>query len=65
MGLTPDTFHELVREIARINGLPLDLAGDIAAELGDHALLNDDERTVTLTLFGESQPRTVLWPVHL
>lgn len=63
--MTLSDFSDLARAIADLNDLPLDLAEDIAAQLGDHALINDDGKTTTLTLDNETEPRTILWPIDL
>lgn len=35
MGLTPNDFHELAAEVAHLNGVDLETALDLVAELGD------------------------------
>ncbi len=42
MCFSEDSFEEFIRAIARLNDLPLDVAGDYAAQIGDTPALDED-----------------------
>jgi len=59
--IEPDEFDDLVKAVAKLNGLDLDTAGDVVVEVGDTPVI-DPKTGKTVAKLPDGRELRVDWP---